>query len=601
MIQSEVSSAAQKGLLCRTVPGIGKARLGALLRDQLFLRTEITRLHEVVPELAALRPGTQLWDTSLLFLEKQLELAKKHEAKILCCADGDFPPLLARAEGGASLIFVKGSLEALRRPAIGVIGTREPTAHGVESARRIAAEFGQKGWAILSGLAIGSDAAAHLGAVEAGVPTIGVLAHGLEKVYPKQNEKLAAEMLSTGGALVSEYAIGAQTFRSSFVERDFTQAALSVAIVVVQTGTTGGSLHACRAALKLGRTLVVVFPTKRDVAAGEEKIAGNLLLANGLDSQRTELLNCSKADLRRIVVLNSRDQYPELDQNLKAAYSDICTPSGTKGPAVPAAVDQQHFVSRNIDLVIQYAVLLAGQADTPSERLLGPIHLIKFVYLADLANAAANDGSQFTSADWTFYKFGPWSASVYQRIEPALKKIQAAELRFEGELDDGRDCVRWSRSDERLLLSMEKEIPFELRVVLRQAVQRYGKDTASLLNHVYRTPPMLAAAPGDRLDFKLAVKVRSSGIPPLQVSTEISNKEAKRLRSALREVRDSRDAPLYSEQLVCQHKPRYDDVFSAGLAWLDSIAGEPLRQAEWVAEFDDSVWRSPTRNADQIP
>lgn len=81
--------------------------------------------------------------------------------------------------------------------------------------------------------------------------------------------------------------------------------------------------------------------------------------------------------------------------------------------------------STRVDLVLQYSLLVAGEQDTSFDRQLGPIHLLKYVYLADLFHATKNEGATYTGTEWKFYKFGPWSQSVNERIEPALNAIYA--------------------------------------------------------------------------------------------------------------------------------------------------------------------------------
>ena len=88
----------------------------------------------------------------------------------------------------------------------------------------------------------------------------------------------------------------------------------------------------------------------------------------------------------------------------------------------------------NVDLVIQYSLLAAGDEDDYIDRQLGPIHIIKYVYLADLVYAKHNNGQSFTGIDWQFYKFGPWSQAVHARIEPALKAIHANRNQFPSEI-----------------------------------------------------------------------------------------------------------------------------------------------------------------------
>ena len=89
--------------------------------------------------------------------------------------------------------------------------------------------------------------------------------------------------------------------------------------------------------------------------------------------------------------------------------------------------------SSKIDLLIQYAILIAGQEDEYFDRQLGPIHLIKYVYLADLAYAECNCGETFTGIAWQFYKFGPWSQAANERIDPALAAIGANKKTYDYE------------------------------------------------------------------------------------------------------------------------------------------------------------------------
>jgi hypothetical protein len=147
-------------------------------------------------------------------------------------------------------------------------------------------------------------------------------------------------------------------------------------------------------------------------------------------------------------------------------------------------------VTNRIDLLIQYVLLVAGENDETSERELGPIHLIKYVYLGDLAFALRNQGQSFTAAKWQFYKFGPWAQEVNERIRPALLAIGADEKSFVSDYEGKEDWVRWSLRDDQLLDQTERAIPPAVTMHLRGDIRRFGKDTPGLLDYVYRTPPM---------------------------------------------------------------------------------------------------------------
>ena len=104
-----------------------------------------------------------------------------------------------------------------------------------------------------------------------------------------------------------------------------------------------------------------------------------------------------------------------------------------------------------IDQIIQYSLLVAGDKDSNYDRQLGPIHLIKYVYLADLSYARSNNGNSYTGINWQFYKFGPWSQTVNSRIEPALLAIHAIKSQFSSDYEDREDWVRWELRNDSLL------------------------------------------------------------------------------------------------------------------------------------------------------
>ena len=154
---------------------------------------------------------------------------------------------------------------------------------------------------------------------------------------------------------------------------------------------------------------------------------------------------------------------------------------------------------KKIDLIIQFALLVAGQEDDFFSRKLGPIHLLKYVYLADVYYAEKHVGETFTDTDWVFFNFGPWSPYVHSRIEPSLQYIRAEKDNFESKY--GGDVTRWYKTDDDLLSRCRRSLPSEITVRLKNDVHKYLTDTPSLLDYVYKTKPMLVAAPSSRLDF----------------------------------------------------------------------------------------------------
>lgn len=255
------------------------------------------------------------------------------------------------------------------------------------------------------------------------------------------------------------------------------------------------------------------------------------------------------------------------------------------------------FDATKVDRILQYSLLCAGEEEDLSDRLLGPIHLLKYVYLADLAYAERNDGVPYTGIRWTFYRFGPWSPAVHARLEPALCAIHADRRVFESDVEDRNDWIRWWKRDEYLLAQVQAEIPISIASRLKFEVRRFGKDTRGLLDHVYKTAPMLHAAPGEPLAFSIVVKEDSPVNPSVSPSYEnLSEKKKKKLREQLRTLRTNRKTRNgRSDGWVEPPKPRYDAVYERGTAWLDELAGPSLPEGERVVEFSDAVWKSLTR------
>lgn len=252
-----------------------------------------------------------------------------------------------------------------------------------------------------------------------------------------------------------------------------------------------------------------------------------------------------------------------------------------------------------IDQIFQYALARAACADDVRERELGPIHLLKYVYLADLAYARRNGGATYTGTDWRFHHFGPWSADAHRRIEPALVEQAGAVARSIAS-PHGDDYVRYGFSTsqaEQVEADLAPRLPAAVSGALTRAVREHGSDTADLLRHVYLTPPMLSARPGDPLDFTVAVEPDEPPAPPTPRVRR--TKAEKRRRAAALEAGRAKIRKLVAERRSAgtppDPPPRYDDVFFAGLEALDRQAGAPLKPSSGTLSFDDSVWSSSQR------
>lgn len=314
-----ISTAAEKLLRYAQVPGIGPKRLLKIAGCENFLSASHKELAAANPKMTFL-PDDEAWRNAQADADEQIRLAHKHGVRILCPLDSEYPALLAASPDKPAILYVKGAFSATPEKSLAVIGAREPTEHGRLAADRIAGSLAAKGWSIVSGLAAGCDAAAHAAAIRAGGHTVAVLAHGLHTVMPAQNRPLAEEILAAGGALVSEFPLGTDPIPSFFAVRDKTQAGLAQGVVLVQSAVDGGSLHASRAAIRYGRWLAVAAPTARDRASGDPRCGAALVLAEGTEAEKLELLKCKDArELENLFILRSREDYDLIDARSMAA------------------------------------------------------------------------------------------------------------------------------------------------------------------------------------------------------------------------------------------------------------------------------------------
>lgn len=230
----------------------------------------------------------QAWDAA----GRMLGDCAHHGITPLAAGDPRFPKRLAALQareraGGVSLggycpiLYCKGSVDALNtRRAVAIIGTREPTSFGRNRAREFGCKLGAEGIAIVSGLARGCDTEAHLGCVDdASGIGVAVMAHGLDRVYPPENESLAERLIDRCGCLVSEYPPGVPPTRRAFGFRDRIQAALADLIVVIETPAEDGTMHTVNFARKQRRRITCL--SHPGTLSNRTRVAGNDQLLDG--------------------------------------------------------------------------------------------------------------------------------------------------------------------------------------------------------------------------------------------------------------------------------------------------------------------------------
>ena len=178
-------------------------------------------------------------------------------ASMLSWQDPDYPQFLRHIHGPPPVLYVRGNPQTLKQPQIGIVGSRHASRDGLDHARGFARALAQAGCVITSGLALGADAAAHRGALEVAGASIGVLATGVDRLYPRQHADLAMAMLD-GGALVSEMPPGTPPTPDLFPRRNRILSGLCQGVLVVEASPRSGSLITARLALEQGREVFAI-------------------------------------------------------------------------------------------------------------------------------------------------------------------------------------------------------------------------------------------------------------------------------------------------------------------------------------------------------
>jgi len=179
-------------------------------------------------------------------------------ATIVSYACPEYPERLREIYDPPPVLWVRGDVKLLSRPAIAVVGTRHPTPYGTGIAELLSRDLAARRLLIVSGMARGIDSCAHKGALAARMPTVAVWGTGIDVVYPKENKKLAEEILATGGAILSEVPMGTFPAPQNFPRRNRILSGLSVAVVVVEAGENSGTRVTARCAAEQNRDLFAV-------------------------------------------------------------------------------------------------------------------------------------------------------------------------------------------------------------------------------------------------------------------------------------------------------------------------------------------------------
>jgi DNA processing protein len=241
-------------------PGLGPTKARKLIEHfgsaEAVFRASLTELEST---------GIQAVSAQSLATGKSAELAREEIAQaaaadvtLISMDDPSYPPRLKEIYDPPLIFRVRGNPEVLTRPGIAMVGTRHPTPYGSGMAERLACDLAAQGLVIISGMARGVDTASHRGAIAAKGKTVAVFGTGVDVIYPKENSRLAEQILALGGALISEFPLGTFPAPQNFPIRNRLISGISIGVLVIEAGEYSGTRVTARCALEQGRDVLAV-------------------------------------------------------------------------------------------------------------------------------------------------------------------------------------------------------------------------------------------------------------------------------------------------------------------------------------------------------
>ncbi len=241
-------------------PGLGPTKARKLVErfrgPEAVFRASLTELEGA---------GIQAVSAQAIATGKSAELAREELAKaaslqamVISMEDPAYPQRLKEIYDPPLALYVRGSVDLLCQPGIAMVGTRHPTPYGSGMAERLACDLANQGLVIISGMARGVDTASHRGAISAKGKTIAVFGTGVDVIYPKENSRLAEQILALGGAIISEFRLATFAAPQNFPIRNRILSGMSLGVLVVEAGEYSGTRITARCALEQNRDVFAV-------------------------------------------------------------------------------------------------------------------------------------------------------------------------------------------------------------------------------------------------------------------------------------------------------------------------------------------------------
>lgn len=291
-----------------SIPGVGRKSVRLILEKLLIPINGNKDLKEFLMEIRGQIPRVKFdagkIQSGLAIADKILNDSANNNIELIDFTSEKYPELLKQIGDPPLLLSCLGNTNAIIRKSVAIVGTRDSSEKGYNKAIEISEFFTEQGYTIVSGLALGCDTATHIGCLNKKGNTVAVLAHGLQTIYPKENKQLAEKILDAGGLLISEYFYGTTPRPNYFIERDRIQAGMSQSVIVVETGTSGGTLHTVKFCLENNRPVACYYSENMQ---WHKNNMGNKIL---VESKRAMAIMEEK-DFRSLVKLNNNNMRRE--------------------------------------------------------------------------------------------------------------------------------------------------------------------------------------------------------------------------------------------------------------------------------------------------
>ncbi len=253
-------------------------------------------------------------DEALFKARKEAEFMERHGILSYSLTDEDYPSRLTDIDRAPVTLYCLGNADLEAEKMMSIVGTRHATSYGVGYVGKLVEDLAVyfPEMVIVSGLALGIDSAAHEAALKSGLPTVAVVAHGLNTIYPAQNRDLARRIIAAGGAIISEYPSGVTPYRSRFLERNRIVATMTDAVLVAESADKGGAMSTAAVASSYGRELLAL-PGRigDDMSAGCNRlIRSQKALMAGSAAETMSMLGWQPKSVS--VAPKQRDLFPEL-------------------------------------------------------------------------------------------------------------------------------------------------------------------------------------------------------------------------------------------------------------------------------------------------